>query len=313
MIKVFQDFSEVEDIWESLVPKSQTATLFQTFEWQKNWWEHFGKGKIWLLEIKEGEELIGLASFEEKDGVLNFLGTNKVLGRELVTDYGDIVAKRGKEEGCWRKILEFFKIPKDFHFIREESQSLEVLGKLGGKVEVEDRAPYIDLPSTWEEYLMSLSRKSRHELRRKMRKFETAGLSQTCLSQNYHGDITEFFALFKQTSGEKREFLTTQMSDFLKSLGEIFLPRGILELCFLELEGKKTAATLSFVFKNETLLYNSGFDQEFTSLVPGLILKAQLIKRAIEEGRSRFDFLRGKERYKYDLGGKDQKLYRIRL
>src|SRR3989304_10053840 len=106
MIKVFQDFSEVEDIWESLVPKSQTATLFQTFEWQKNWWEHFGKGKIWLLEIKEGEELIGLASFEEKDGVLNFLGTNKVLGRELVTDYGDIVAKRGKEEGGWRKILE---------------------------------------------------------------------------------------------------------------------------------------------------------------------------------------------------------------
>ena len=313
MIKVFQDFSEAEDIWKSLVPKSQTATLFQTFEWQKNWWEHFGKGKFWLLKIKENEEPIGFASFEEKEGILNFLGTNEVLGGELVTDYGDIVAKSGREEECWREIFEFLKFPKDLHFVREESPSLPVLKKLGAKVEEEDAAPYINLPFSWEDYLLSLPRKKRHELRRKIRRFNGVGFSQSCLSRDWHGDIGDFFNLFRQSFSPKENFLTKEMKDFFQSLGQIFLPQGILELCFLEFEGKKIAATLSFVFKNETLLYNSGFNQEFTSLVPGLILKAQLIKRAIEEGRSRFDFLRGKERYKYDLGGKDQKLYRIRL
>lgn len=313
MIKTFDNFGEVENVWSKSVEESQTATFFQTFEWQKNWWDHFGKGKLWLLEIKEGEELIGLASFEERDGILNFLGTNKVLDGELVTDYGDIVAKQGKEEECWGQILGFFEIPKDLHFLREESPSLEVLRSFNGKIEVEDVAPYLELPATWEEYLASLSRKSRHELRRKMRKFENVGLSRTCLSQNYHGDVAEFFTLFKQTSGEKREFLTTQMGEFFKSLGEIFIPKNMLKLCFLELNGRRLAATISFVFKNETLLYNSGFDREFTPLVPGLILKALLIKSSIEERRKRFDFLRGQERYKYDLGAKDQKLYRVKL
>jgi CelD/BcsL family acetyltransferase involved in cellulose biosynthesis len=43
----------------------------------------------------------------------------------------------------------------------------------------------------------------------------------------------------------------------------------------------------------------------------GLLNKALCIKQAIEEGRNAFDFLRGPERYKYDLGGTDRLLYRI--
>lgn len=313
MIKIFNDFVQAKDIWDRIVQESQTATFFQTFEWQKNWWEHFGKGKLWLLAINEDKELIGLASFEEKESVLNFLGTNNVLNGQLVTDFGDIVAKKGKEEECWRQILEFFKIPKDFHFIREESPSSSVLKKLGGKLEVEDVSPYLNLPLSWEEYLASLPRKPRHELRRKMRRFEGAGFSHSCLYCDYQNNIEEFFALFRQTSGQKEKFLTEGMKEFFKSLGDIFLPREMFELCFLNLNDKKAAATLAFTFKNEVLLYNSGFDQNFSALVPGLILKACLIKKAIEEGRRRFDFLRGRERYKYDLGGQDQKLYRVRL
>jgi CelD/BcsL family acetyltransferase involved in cellulose biosynthesis len=43
----------------------------------------------------------------------------------------------------------------------------------------------------------------------------------------------------------------------------------------------------------------------------GLLNKALCIREAIEEGRRAFDFLRGSERYKYDLGGTDRLLYRI--
>ena len=73
------------------------------------------------------------------------------------------------------------------------------------------------------------------------------------------------------------------------------------------------AAVIVFLFNNQMLLYNSGFDPQYQSISPGLILKSYMIKQAIEEGKSRFDFLRGGERYKYDLGGKERKLYKVTL
>jgi CelD/BcsL family acetyltransferase involved in cellulose biosynthesis len=41
--------------------------------------------------------------------------------------------------------------------------------------------------------------------------------------------------------------------------------------------------------------------------------KALLVKDAIETGHTCVDFLRGDENYKYDLGGKDQEVYRVVL
>ena len=71
------------------------------------------------------------------------------------------------------------------------------------------------------------------------------------------------------------------------------------------------AVTLSFHYQDEVLLYNSGFDPEYGYLSAGLLLTADLIKQAIEQNKKIFDFLRGNERYKYDLGGKERNLYKI--
>ena len=43
----------------------------------------------------------------------------------------------------------------------------------------------------------------------------------------------------------------------------------------------------------------------------GLLNKALSLKEAIEEGKHSFDFLRGTERYKYNLGAKDQVVYQM--
>ena len=43
----------------------------------------------------------------------------------------------------------------------------------------------------------------------------------------------------------------------------------------------------------------------------GLVNKALVIREAIEAGKSHFDFLRGAERYKYDLGAEDREVYQL--
>ena len=47
----------------------------------------------------------------------------------------------------------------------------------------------------------------------------------------------------------------------------------------------------------------------FGTLV-GLLSKALALQRAIEQGLTRFDFLRGPEPYKYDLGARDLAVHR---
>ena len=72
----------------------------------------------------------------------------------------------------------------------------------------------------------------------------------------------------------------------------------------LKIEGKIATGIMSFESQDEYWLYNSGYDPEFSYYSVGLLLKAHSIKKAIEAGKKKYDFLRGNERYKYELGGK---------
>ena len=65
--------------------------------------------------------------------------------------------------------------------------------------------------------------------------------------------------------------------------------------------------------KNGCYLYNSSRDNEFNSLNPGIVLNDLIIQCLIHNGKSFFDFLKGTERYKFDLGGKSVQLYDLNL
>jgi CelD/BcsL family acetyltransferase involved in cellulose biosynthesis len=84
-------------------------------------------------------------------------------------------------------------------------------------------------------------------------------------------------------------------------------------ILFIKHEAKLVAGIILFYFNDEVLLYNSGFDPEYFYLSPGVVVVSQAIKDSIEKEKKVFDFLRGNERYKYDLGGADRKLLRVTL
>ena len=70
---------------------------------------------------------------------------------------------------------------------------------------------------------------------------------------------------------------------------------------------------MCFDYNGSIYLYNSGYDPAYTSLSAGLICKILAIKASIEQGKKRFDFLKGSEFYKYHLGGKEVPLYRCQI
>lgn len=304
--------------WDDFVSNSTTATFFQTADWLLLWVKHFG-GNIKIFTVYENDTLVGIAPFAVIEDHLELLGTSPVLDGELVTDFGDIITLQGKEKDVWEAILTEFRIQNSeirkklkLNFIREDSPSLPVLKDLGGKTEEIDVAPYLELPPSWNEYLSHLDRHDRHELKRKIKRIEREEAFKACV-EGEPSDIDEFFRLMGVSGEQKRNFLSKQMRMFFQDVFDTFFPKNNLTLCFLKLDGKNIAAVMGFTFKGQFLLYNSGFDQTYRNLAPGFILKTYLIKYAIEKRMKRFEFLRGGERYKYDLGGKVRKLFRIQI
>jgi CelD/BcsL family acetyltransferase involved in cellulose biosynthesis len=107
--------------------------------------------------------------------------------------------------------------------------------------------------------------------------------------------------------------MSEPMKAFFWDVVTATIPGWETNLCFLKINDIPAAGVITFESEIEVWLYNSGYDPQFASYSVGLLLKAHKIKKAIEAGKKKYDFLRGAERYKYDLGAKDLQLYRIEI
>ena len=313
------DFDQIEEQWEELLPVSITNTVFVTPWWQKIWWEHFGTdSQLRIYAVRNGNRLLGIAPMRLREGVLSFLGDTDLF------DYHDFVVLRDAEEAFYEALCDHLA-GADWHTMHlgslpEGSPTLKYMMRMGDGndlsivVSDEDKAPVAELPSSWEEYLAGLKRHDRHELRRKLRRLEKAGAPQQYTS-NSLGSLTDsmadFFRLLRSSGPEKATFLTDARERFFLDVASELASRGQLRLYFLEVGGRRVASCICFDYGGAYLLYNSGYDPEYASLSVGLLNKALCIQEAIERGRGRFDFLRGTERYKYNLGAVDRVVYRM--
>ncbi len=300
-VKRLQDFDELEVVAASL----PTPDWFQTPGYLRVFARHFCRQKeTILLAAFSGNKVLGYGAFERLADKVIFLGMKPVLGKEEVTDYGDIV-------GDWQAFLGWFKQQGvkslQLDYVREDSATATLAGVREKKLV----APYLDLPSSWEEYLATLERKHRKELKRKIERLEETESFYECTEETLDTDFQEFVRLHRLSDPDKNKFMSQAMAKFFYELKTVRVSDWEAKLCFLKVEGKPVAAVMTLENENEVWLYNSGYDPQFSYLSVGLLLKAYKIKKAIEVGKKRYDFLRGSERYKYELGAQDRQLYQI--
>lgn len=316
-----EEFGDLVPQWGALLDRSAQDTLFLDPRWQWLWWRELaGDAQPLLVSLREEGTLVGLAPLMRRGGVLSFIG-----GPDLF-DYHDFVVARGWEETFLQCLVDFLAGEEwdlvDLRSIPEGSPTLGLLPALARRrglectAEAEGVAPGLPLPSSWEEYLRLLTRKDRHELRRKLRRlYSSARVRLVCLStpQEVAPAVDDFLRLMRASSPEKDLFLTPERERFFRRLAVESAGWGLLRLFLLEVDGERAAGVLCFDYKGSRLLYNSGFDPRFSWLSVGLLAKALCLQDAVEKGLSYFDFLRGDEDYKYDLGARDRRLYTLTL
>jgi len=320
-ITTTNNFSSVLAEWETLLPRCQANTIFLTPLWQKIWWEHFGEGyDLQIISIYKNGEPIGIAPLTLQNNILTFVGDTDLF------DYHDFIVADGEEDPFYSALtdhiskLEWSKI--SLKSIRQDSPTLHYLqafAKTNGytcKISEEDTAPTTNLSQTWDDYLMGLNKKHRHELRRKLRRLEKAETSQQYICNNLtsiEADMQDFFRLHKASSPDKMEFMTLQRQKFFLDTALNLIPRNQFKLYFLEIDSVRVASCICFNYAGSYLLYNSGYDTNYSHWSVGLLNKALCLRDAIEDGQHTFDFLRGSERYKYELGGKDCFVFELKI
>ena len=160
--------------------------------------------------------------------------------------------------------------------------------------------PYLELPGDWESYLATLTPTRRHTVRRKERSLRRR---YTLEVTDYEGD--------RLNEGWRR--LVTLHEQRWNGSGALHLPResrlhqrfaaelaarGQLWLTTLDLDGESVAAWYGFTHRDTVYFYQSGRDPRWDRESVGLVLMGLMIRRAIERGYRRFDFLRGEDVYK---------------
>ncbi|MFA5308054.1 MAG: GNAT family N-acetyltransferase [Dehalococcoidales bacterium] len=296
-------------------------SVFVLPEWMQVWWQVFGEGRKMLLRtVRDGDAVIGIAPLLHRDGVAAFIGGTDVC------DYNDFITAPGREQDFFSALLDYLRsggiTGLDLKHVRPDSAVMTSLVNIaeGRGYPVtsakEEVSLEMELPSTFEAYLEKLDTKQRHEVRRKMRRLTEEGtIAYRFISR---GDemkpaVDAFFRMFVESRQDKADFLTEQMKSFFNLLVAKMAENGLLRLGVLELDGKPVAEIMCFDYNDCIYLYNSGYDPGYVSLSAGLLSKVFAIKDSIEQGKKKFDFLKGAEIYKYRLGGQEVPLFHCRI
>jgi CelD/BcsL family acetyltransferase involved in cellulose biosynthesis len=322
-------FEDLKPEWNDLLHRSASDHVFSTWEWQSTWWTTYQAGELWVVACRDDSgHLIGLAPwFIEHNDQGEYVVRS--IGCVDVTDYVDVLVEPKHMQIVFTALAQHLLDRRSAYDrvnlcnIPEASPTSEQFGTIlqahGFEVDVvlQEVCPVIELPGTFEDYLGTLDKKQRHEIRRKVRKAESeANISWYIVGPEHNLDeeIERFLGLMSASQYQKAAFLENENNvRFFKAIVHKTFEQGWLQMSFLYVDESVAAAYINFDYQNHILVYNSGLNPNVHGhLSPGIVLLAYNIEHAIETGHTIFDFLRGNETYKYRMGAKDTRVFKLK-
>lgn len=312
-----ETLDRVTSSWDRLRHPLRWSCIFVLPAWLKAWWEAFGEQReLYLRTLWDDQNVIGLAPLLVNNKTASFIGSADVC------DYLDFAIAPGEESNFFEVLLDDLRnegISRlDLRPVRRDSTVLKYLPSIARNrgydinCSPEDVSLELDLPPTWNEYLAMLKNKQRHEIRRKLRRLWEAGrVEHHCaeVSEEVEDYLDTFLNLFSLSKDEKASFMNPKMESFFRSLAKAMADIGLLRLGAIQVDKVTAAMTMGFDYDDSHYLYNSAYDPQFSDLSVGLLCKVLCLKESIEKGRKKWNFLKGAEPYKYQLGGQEVPLY----
>jgi CelD/BcsL family acetyltransferase involved in cellulose biosynthesis len=304
----------VSPAWSAIAARRSPTSIFLTPEWIAVARAH---ERLEPITLTAGDPPYGIAALARSpDGTVRFAGGE-------LTDEQDVVAPPGDARAAAVAVARWIASERAPHvileFVPEDTPTLdafaEVLRGDGYRVTRERlvTSPRIALAPDFEGYVQGLGKKERHELRRKLRRFEsTPGTSFRWATDHERPAVLDrFFALHRLSKGEKAAFMTPATERFFRDVADALAPLGLLRLGVVRAHDQDAAVLFAFAYGDTLALYNAAHDPALSSLSLGIASHAFAVREAIAQGFRVYDLLRGDEPYKYDLGAVDRWLSRL--
>ena len=278
---------------------------FVTIQWLAAWWRAFGTGRFTCLVLRDGRgslragaccrRLAGgrlAAAANAHSGDWDVVAADPQARRALWQALAGLGAKAVHLPGI-RSRPSLEEADQEFH--ASGYSTVQVAGV---------RSPYLELPDSCDDLLASVSRNLRSQLGRRRRSLEREGrlvFRTTTGGEELERDLATFLRV--ESSGWKAGTGTSILSDprterLYTEFAKAAAAAGWLRLHFLELDGVPVAADLNCAFASGMFLIKTGFDERYGQFSPGLVLRGEVLRAAVQEGASFYDFLGGPDSYK---------------
>ncbi len=338
-IETFSDFCALESEWRQLLDQIPGHTVFQTHEWMRVWWQTVRNNERMLVVIvRDSGKLVGLApmmlagrkhlrltvrdirfisTLKPARSPLSFSGSEDFIilpGRESVLP--PMLEKLVETAGQWTYL---FLQP-----VPVNSPLLEPLSRFAGNNKFRQYRRVIlqnafrRIEGTFEEYIQSLSRNMRKNIRRALRQFEeyANGNIKVFVSPEEVKTAIEHILQIEQGSWKWKQGIridAAENREFYFSIMRDFAPRNWLRVYVLYIGEKPVAYDLNVVYKNTVKTLKGSYREDSARLSPGTVLTYHEIKDFFRQGYGSFDLLWGNLDYKQKWTGQPVPHFRIEI
>lgn len=307
--KIYSDLSEIAGLapeWDALLAKSSCNKAFGSLEWYLASCRVQSSLSPYLVTAALGQEMMCILplALNSQNGTAVF--------PHFANDYNDILVRGDNlahtadllkyalslNTGCRRICLSK---------LRPDSACARIKDCLKGDPQIECQLretevySYIQLPNTFDKYLISLRKLSRRNLKYALRKTYANGLTiREILPEEFDPSrIPEtFLRLVLGRQDEKCLFRLAHAQSFVRELLPSLFNKSRMHVFAMFKEERIVAIDLYFVAGNGLIAWNGGFLGEIERLSPGTALIAFGIQQAIAMGVHELDFGNGDEAYK---------------
>jgi CelD/BcsL family acetyltransferase involved in cellulose biosynthesis len=314
-VESFAAWTSLASRWNALLDSSRARSVFLTWEWLSAWAETYlgPRRRLWILTVWAGDELVGVAPWYLERGPWLPVRFVKFLGSpEGGADHLDVFTKPGAEMDVAESLaahlrrssewgaLWLTQMAADSLILVHLARIREEIG-LRTDVTVTTHAPFLRLPRNEEELQELLTPKRRKQFRQHAQRLaEVPGFEKRYVRDGEVIDrLDEFFDLYGG-----RGLSLCDRPELLKEFLKRFLARtegkGWLRMDRFTASGQLVAGHIHLWYGRTLSGYLIAIDRNFQPTISlGRLIIWGCAERAVRAGFEVYDFLRGRETFKF--------------
>lgn len=308
----FSKLSRIEPEWSRFAKSSPEVTPFQLPEWLLTWWRHFGSGELRVFVFRNGNEIVAIIpcfhhEWQERRQI-TLIGSG-------ISDYLEPGIPREHAPVVLQMLADYLQRERDWNIcvwqdLNSSSplRSLPIKGDCTLNVEPDMECTEAQLCGDYEQWWNQRPHGLRRNVRRYLYKARLIDEPRFCVTCNAEPEIVDALITLHSARwrkhGEPGMIVANRSQQFLREVLDRLACTDMLRLFVLRFQEKIVAVICSFPYRQRLLSYMSAFDPEYETLGFGRLLLYYSLRYAFAHHYSSWNFLRGKEPYKFDWGAR---------